>query len=214
MNISKLFLSCITTPYEKTGVSANYAIKRKKDTLYLFFEGSDGANDWKNNLDFPAKPYKRMEQTVWFAHRGFLKEWKEIEPKLANHISNKNLKKIVICGFSRGAAIALLCHEYVWFNRPDLRQTLEGFGFGCPRVIWGLKTKKLTRRWNRFTVVRNIDDIVTHLPPAFLGFSHVGKLLKIGQKGKYNKIQAHYAENIYNELVLYENSPINKIEKN
>ena len=43
----------------------------------------------------------------------------------------------------------------------------------------------------------------------FYYFTHVGKMIKIGEKGKYNKIQAHYAENIYDELVAYENSTTN-----
>ncbi|MBQ9756099.1 MAG: lipase family protein [Clostridia bacterium] len=204
MNLSKLFLSCLNTPYQKTGKSSNYAVVRKRDVLYLFFESSDGANDWIKNLDFPIKPYKRMGKTVWFAHRGFLKEWKEIQPKLANYIANKTVKKIVIAGYSRGAGIALLCHEYVWYNRPDLRRRTLGYGFGCPRVLWGVKTKKLRERWENFTVVKNIDDLITHLPPVFLGYTHVGKMLKVGKKGKYTKIQAHYPDNIYNELVIYE----------
>ncbi|MBQ8658695.1 MAG: hypothetical protein IJ506_06125, partial [Clostridia bacterium] len=53
-------------------------------------------------------------------------------------------------------------------------------------------------------LVRNIDDIVTHLPPAVLGYSHVGKLLEIGKKGKYTAVEAHLSENILAELKAYE----------
>ena len=206
MNLTKLFLRCISTPYQKVGVSNNYAVKRTRNTLYIFFEGSDGYVDWKNNLDFPAKPYKRMNKTVWFAHRGFLKEWKELEDVIHAYISNSSIQKIVIAGFSRGAGIALLCHEYVWFNRPDLRDAIRGYGFGCPRIIWGLYTKKIKERWENFTVIRNDNDIITRLPPALLGYTHVGKMLTIGKKGKYNKIQAHFPENYHTELIEYEKS--------
>ena len=204
MHLHELFSQCLKISYLKIGVSANYAIKREKDVLYIFFESSDGRNDWKNNLDFPAKPYKRMGKTVWFAHRGFLKVWKEIEPALAEEISNESVKKIVIAGYSHGAALATLCHEYVWYHRPDLRNALEGFGFGSPRVIWGMKKRNIKRRWENFFVVRNIDDLVTHLPPAALGYSHVGEMIKVGKRGKYSPIQAHYAENILKELLIYE----------
>ncbi len=203
MTLYQLFTLCISLPYLQTGVSANYAVKRLGDTLYLFFQASDGKNDWKQNLDFPAKPYKRMGKTVWFAHRGFLRVWKEIEPKLVEDIADKRFRKIVISGYSHGAAIAVLCHEYAWYHRPDIRHTLEGYGFGCPRVLWGIKAPAVKRRWERFTVVRNIDDLVTHLPPALLGYSHVGKMLEIGKKGKYTRIQAHYPENIQTELAVY-----------
>ncbi len=200
MELYELFSQCLTITYSQTGVSANYALKREGDILYIFFEGSDGKNDWKNNLDFPAKAYKRMGKTVWFAHRGFLKVWKEIEPMLAEDIADKEFKKIVISGYSHGGALAMLCHEYAWYHRPDLRKTLESYGFGAPRVFWGVKTAELKSRWKGFTVVRNINDIVTHLPPALLGYSHVGKTLKIGEKGKYAAVEAHNPQNILTEL--------------
>lgn len=200
MDLYELFSECLNIRYHKAGVSANYAARKYKDTLYIFFEDSDGENDWKRNIDFPAKPYKRMEDSLWFAHRGFLKTWKEIEPYLSWRIKNKEIKKIVTVGYSHGAAIAVLCHEYVYFNRPDIRESIEGYGFGCPRVIWGIKTTGIDERWKRFCVIRNIDDIVTHLPPALFGFSHVGELLEIGERGKYSPIEAHYAENILAEL--------------
>lgn len=206
MKLSELFSLCIGIPYERVGISSNYALKRVGSTLYLFFEGSQGENDWKSNLDFPAKPYKRMGKTVWFAHRGFLKVWKEIEPTLVSDISDREVKKIVITGYSHGAAIAALCHEYVWFHRLDLRNALEGYGFGCPRVFWGIKSKAVKERMERFTVVRNIDDIVTHLPFAWLGYFHVGELLKIGAHGKYSRVDAHKEENILTELLVYENA--------
>lgn len=204
MNLTKLFERCLNIPYFQTGKSANYAFENKNNKLYIYFEESDGDNDWRINLDFPAKPYNRMGQTVWFAHRGFLNTWKEIEAKLQPYIMDINVKEITVTGYSHGAAIALLCHEYVWYNRPELRDLLKGYGFGCPRVIHGAKGIKITERWENFTVIRNIDDIVTHLPPASLGYIHVGKLLEIGKKGRYTPIDAHRPENILRELKVFE----------
>lgn len=205
MALYELFSVCLRLPYSQVGKSANYAVKREKDTLYLFFQGTEGKNDWKINLDFPAKPYKRMGKTIWFAHRGFLRTWKEIEPFLADEIADKSVRKVVIAGYSHGGALAMLCHEYVWYNRPDLRASVEGYGFGAPRVFWGVRTAKLRARWKNFTVIRNIDDLVTHLPPAVFGFSHVGALLKIGERGKYSSVEAHFPENILKELRAYDN---------
>ena len=204
MNLYALFSKCLSIPYQKTGVSANYAILRRGNALFLFFEGSDGKNDWLRNLDFPAKPYKRMGKTIWFAHRGFLKVWKEIEPLLAADIADKHFKKIVIAGYSHGGALAMLCHEYVWYHRPDLRASTESYGFGAPRVFWGIKTASLSRRWLGYTIVRNLDDLITHLPPSFLGYRHMGKLLKIGSKCKYSAVDAHRQNNILAELQAYE----------
>ncbi|MBQ2766350.1 MAG: lipase family protein [Clostridia bacterium] len=203
MNLYDLFSMCLSIPYLQTGGSANYAVHREGRVLYIFFEASSGSNDWRINFNFPAKAYKRMGQPVWFAHRGFLDTWKEIEPVLADKIADRTVKKLVITGYSHGAALAMLCHEYVWYNRPDLRQTLDGYGFGSPRVFWGIKNAELSRRWERFHVIRNIDDIVTHLPPAALGYRHVGTMIKLGGSGKYSPVDAHRPENILRELQPY-----------
>ena len=204
MNLFRLFFECLYTKYTQVGSSANYAVKRENDTLYLFFQDSEGAEDWKVNFDFQTKPYKRMGNTVWFAHRGFLKLWKTTEPLLTKYILNSKIKKIVIIGYSHGAAIALLCHEYVWYNRPDLRDTIEGYGFACPRVIGGKSDKSVWKRWERFTVIRNLNDIVTQLPRQFLGYCHVGKMLEIGKSGKYSLVGAHRPENMLKEITAYE----------
>lgn len=163
--------------------------------LHIYFEWSNGATDWKNNLDFPAKPYRDMEDK-WYAHRGFLKVWKVIEPHLKEAIMNPDVRYIHIYGYSHGAAIALLCHEYCKFNRPDIK--VYGYGFGAPRVIWGFPNKRVRERFRGFTVIRNKRDIVTHLPPAIFGFKHY-RVKTIGS-GKYNCIDAHRPESYIAEL--------------
>lgn len=166
--------------------------------LYVYLQDSNGAEDWKNNLDFPARPYHKGS---WMAHRGFVKVWRVIEPHVGNAIADAQLQSIVTVGYSHGGALAVLCHEYVYFHRPDLRPHIEGYGFGAPRVIWGSLSQEMKQRWERFTVVRNLDDLVTHVPPKALGYAHVGNLLEIGQDGRYSHIEAHKSENIMRELI-------------
>ena len=71
-------------------------------------------------------------------------------------------------------------------------------------MIWGAVSQSVANRFQALTVIRNIDDIVTHLPPKILGYTHVGNLLEIGKRGKYSKIDAHRPKNILNELLIYE----------
>ena len=185
MNLLNLYYRCLRAKYTTVENQGDYAIERENDTLYLFFEWSDGKEDWINNFAFPAKPYKDMGIT-WYCHRGFLRVWKSIEPYLEDVIMDKTIKHIVIVGYSHGAAVATLCHEYVWFNRPDLRDKLEGYGFGCPRCFWGWFIKKeLKERWANFHLVRNLNDLVTYVPPVLFGFRHINKVIKIGTKGKF-----------------------------
>lgn len=200
MKLSHLFRRCANGKYIHVENSGDYYTDRIRNTLYIYLECSNETVDWLNNFDFPAKPHKRMGKIAWFAHRGFVRVWKSIEPYLESLIKDPTVTRIVTVGYSHGAALAVLCHEYVWYNRPDLRDRIYGYGFGCPRVFWGFRTKKRMQRWERFTVIRNVDDIVTHVPPAIWGYSHVGSMIKIGEKGKYSPVDAHRPENIMAEL--------------
>lgn len=166
----------------------DYFTKREGDALKIYFEWSDGKEDWKNNFDFPARPYKSMNH-LWFCHRGFLKVWKSIEPHVSADIADPSVRTIEVVGYSHGAAIALLCYEYCIFHRPDA--VVRGFGFGCPRVFWGYIPKAVKARFKGFKVVRNGNDIVTHVPPSLFGFRHVSEIVKIG---KTNPVRDHYPE--------------------
>lgn len=178
--------------------TASYAYEQNGNTLLILFEWSNGATDWKNNFDFPAKAYRNMPDR-WYAHRGFVKVWKVIEDKLAPVISDRRIKKIVIAGYSHGAALALLCHEYCMFNRPDITSDICGYGFGCPKVVFGFLKKSVKERFRGFYVIRNKKDIVTHVPPVFLFFRHVGRVITIGSGG-YGWIDAHRPENYLESL--------------
>lgn len=200
MNLYRLFERTLRAPYIQIRENAaSYLVQREKDTLYLLFEKSNGATDWRNNLDFPAKPYREMTER-WFVHRGFLRVFKTIEPLIAPYIADRGVKRIVISGYSHGAALALLCHEYCVYHRPDLAENIAGYGFGCPRVVWGFLRKKVKTRFKNFTVVRNCRDVVTHLPPCVFGYRHVGKILHIGRERNFGGIGSHRPESYLAEL--------------
>lgn len=199
MNLLNMYQKVLNAQYiQLKEETASYCCKRDGNTLYLFFEWSNGATDWKNNFDFPAKPYRDMPNR-WYAHRGFLKVWKVIEDKLAPFIKDQQIRKILIAGYSHGAALALFCHEYCKFNRRDIGENIYGYGFGCPRVAFGFLRKSVKERFNGFFVIRNKKDIVTHVPPALFFYRHVGKLVTVG-KGKWNCIDAHRPENYIESL--------------
>ena len=205
MFLSTLFAECLSRSYLTVGHDVDYALERRGDELRLWFESSSGTEDWRKNLCFPAQPYRDMAgEATWYVHRGFLKAWKSVEELVADAISDLSLKRVTVIGYSHGAAIAVLCHEYIWYHRPDLRASLFGYGFGCPRVLWGKRNEALLFRWEHFTVIRNLDDIVTHLPPAIFGYFHVGTLLALGEKGRYSAIDAHRPESILRELLRHE----------
>ena len=184
--------------YQRTDRGGDYLIRRYGDTLYLLFEWSQGQEDWRSNFNFPAKPYRDMGVT-WYCHRGFLAVWKAIEPHVRGAIMDSTVRRVYVVGYSHGAAIATLAHEYVWFHRPDLRDRLEGYGFGCPRCYWGFRVRRdLRERWRTFYPIRNGNDLVTHLPPRLFGFVHVSRVRHIGDEmphkhARLPMVNAHYA---------------------
>ncbi len=203
MNLSELFSLTLHAPYLDVEKNASFAVIGKRDTLYILFQWSRGGEDWKNNLDFPAVPYKDMPHR-FLCHRGFLSVWKAAEPYIADILQETGYDKITVSGYSHGGALAMLCHEYIWFHHPEKRARLKSVGFGAPRVLWRLPgTLWPEKRFTTFTTVRNIDDIVTHLPPAILGYRHVGKLLEIGTEGRLSDIDAHRPENYREALTDY-----------
>lgn len=199
MHLSFLFDRCRHIPYIHTADDVSYATERFGGTLYLYLEHSNGTRDWLRNIDFPSSAYKREGQPAFSAHRGFLRAFGSLETELSHLIADQTLSAVVTVGYSHGAALGALAHEYIWHHRKDLRATLRGVGFGSPRVFYGVDGELLSH-FSGYTVVRNLDDIVTHLPPAALGYSHVGTLLSIGERGRYSRIDAHREENIAREL--------------
>lgn len=203
MNLAELFTLTLHADYLDVEKDASFAVIGKKDTLYLLFQWSRGYTDWKHNLDFPAFPYRDMPHR-FLCHRGFLSVWKAAEPYIGEILAGTSFQKITVSGYSHGGALAMLCHEYVWFHYPHRRPLLRGVGFASPRVLFRLPgTRWPKERFSSFLNVRNIDDAVTHLPPAFLGYRHVGSLLEIGEKGRYSSIDAHRPEHYREELWNY-----------
>lgn len=197
-NLLTLFVSCLEHTYSQVENDGSFAVDKDGSNLYIYFEKSNGPADLEHNFNFPAIPYHNMSQT-WYCHRGFLKVWKSIEPYLTESIMNPDIRSVNITGYSHGAALATFCHEYVWFNRPDLREYINGYGFGSPRILWGRLIPDLQERWINFTPVCNINDIITHLPPKILGYCHVNSLMMIGERDKYSGIDAHRPESYISE---------------
>ena len=206
------------TDYKQAGDSVNYAFEENNKTLYIQFEGSNSITDWVRNFWFFKKPYKDME-IPYKVHGGFLAAWKEVEDIIINKITEKDEKglykynKIITLGYSHGGALSGLCHECVWFHRPDIRENIFGIGVESPRFYHGWRVKKsLRERWENYVVIRNCNDIVTHAPPAILKYCHVGKIIKVGDKSKLKRpkcIKAHYPVPTYEGIREYEKN--NKI---
>jgi len=178
--------------FDVAGLDTQYKIEREGEKLFIYFQGSMSAVDWVHNMFFLKYPYKGMGDVKWKCHAGFLQCWKNVEDIVGDRIRDQRIKQIIIVGHSHGAALAVFCHEYCWFHRPDLRGSIRGFGFGCPRVVGHYKLPQgITERWEGFTIIRNGNDIVTHVPPACFKFCHVSAPISIGSPLSFLPTKCH-----------------------
>jgi len=97
-------------------------------------------------------------------HRGFKAALDDVWDNLyAHYEKNAKGKQLLVTGHSLGAALATL-----YSNRISDSDS-ACYTFGSPRVGTPKQTKKMVFTAYRF---RNNNDIVTKVPPEFLGFSH------------------------------------------
>lgn len=201
-HLRAMFLRCLNANYTHAGDSADYAFELCGSKLYILFEWSDGLCDWKNNLDFPARAYKSGD-SCWFAHRGFLRVWKSVRDEIEKRVrclAEGGLIDSVTCiGYSHGAALAGLATEDISFLFGDGIEVC-GYGFGCPRFTWGPLSGKTKSRFSSFYVIRNVPDLITHLPPMIFGYRNVGQMVRIGKQTRKSPIAAHYPDSYLRAL--------------
>lgn len=209
VDLLPLFLRCLEASYVHTSAGGDYAIQYDEEnkTLYILFEWSDGREDWHHNLAFSAAKVdpEASPEDQWYVHRGFLKVWQAMKEEITAQtvaLIRENPTDALVCvGYSHGAALALLATEAM-ARQWGMILRVTGYGFGSPRVVWGDLPPDVRQRLAGFTTVRNIPDLVTHLPPAAFGFSHVN-LMSVGQKGKYRPVEAHTSQAYIIELYQY-----------
>jgi len=169
----KFWVHTVCGPWIEGPNSTQYKVTFDKDTLFIVFEGSTSKLDWWQNFSFIQKAYKHSKVKL-YAHRGFLKKYKGVREKINEIVLDKNPKKIIISGFSQGAAIAILCHEDMKYLYPN--KNVKTYAFGAPKVFW---FKNLDKVWERFADLNLYlikTDLIPTLPPSIFGYKRVGKI--------------------------------------
>lgn len=181
--------------------------KDRKQTIGLLLVKDILKAVWKYT-NLPSLPYK-YTLDKWRVHGGFLRVWKDMQDEIEGLVEDclqayPEINKIVCVGYSHGAALSVLATEDMEYLFGEDYE-VSGYGFGTPRVLWGIVPKEVKYRLRNFTSVRNIPDIVTHVPPMLFGFRNAGTLVKVGKKGKYSPLKAHCAESYISEMEGGEN---------
>ena len=133
-------------------------------------------NDLKADVDATSV----LAETAGRVHRGFKKEVDDLWPWIEQELTS-NVKTLWFTGHSLGGAMASICAGRCQLSHIDSTPKAL-FTFGSPRV--GNKRYVNHVEIEHYRWVNN-NDIVTRVPPAWLGFRHTGKLMYIDCNSEY-----------------------------
>jgi predicted lipase len=150
-------------------------------SVVIAFRGSDSLKDAVVDMKFYKKSIPHFKDRTMRLHSGFVNSYKTV------HLRNEILKlitpdvrEIKLTGHSYGAALAALCAADLQYNFPNI--DYEVYLFGCPRIGNSCFSRVYNRNILKTFRIENGNDVVTRLPPAFLGYRHIGIKIHVGKK--------------------------------
>lgn len=143
--------------------------------LVINFNGSDDIRDWFNN-------FRTMKNDRRDVHKGFYLTAKKFRPDVKKIVedyinSNRNIQ-IIVCGHSRGGAIAKEIARYITkeFNVP-----VKLFTYGAPRIGGDEWLEEFLSLPIVYSDVINGNDPVSNVPPKAFGFVDLPNQIVIKQ---------------------------------
>ena len=167
--------------YDRDGAQAYRFMN--KDDLVIACRGTQPTQFNDIAADLRAMPV--VAETVSRVHKGFKKEVDDLWPMILEDLVAKTpSQKLWFCGHSLGAAMATImasrCHYHEEIPNPE-----ELYTYGSPRVGWKgyvIHLGVVHHRW------KNNNDIVTTVPPTFLGYRHHGNEHYMNAYGEVRQI--------------------------
>ncbi len=169
-----------STYFEREGAQA-YLVSNEHDTVVIC-RGTE-PNEW-NDIKADVNVWTVLAESVGRVHRGFKEEvdtlWPLMEAALA-----ENDKTTWFTGHSLGAAMAAICAGRCMLSK--IESNPAGlFTFGGPRV--GTRRYVNHCRFPEYYRWVNNNDIVTRVPPIWLGYRHAGRLMYFDSNGKFRRL--------------------------
>jgi triacylglycerol lipase len=167
--------------YDRDGAQA-YRFANKED-MVIACRGTQ-PTQW-NDISADLKAMPVVAETVSRVHEGFKKEVDDLWPMvLEDLIAKPPTQKLWFCGHSLGAAMATImasrCHYH-----PEIPNPEELYTYGSPRVGWKGYVVHLGVKHHRWV---NNNDIVTTVPPKFIGYVHHGEEHYLNAYGNVRKM--------------------------
>ncbi len=175
-------------------------LRLSKGTLTIVFRGSDSRKDWNTNFKFwkSVIPYKNYNSKIR-VHAGFIGAYKSLNVRGKIHkFVTDDVKKICVTGHSYGAALAILCAIDLEYNFP--KKDYEVIVFGCPRVGNKAFQESYNLRIFKTLRVETKGDVISKIPFAFLGYRHVGAVLKLRKNITKSLFRKHTLQEYYSKI--------------
>jgi triacylglycerol lipase len=149
--------------------------------MVVAFRGTE-VTEW-NDIQADARASLAVIGTLGRVHSGFKRELDDIWPLIRERLA-ANRQPLHICGHSLGGAIATLASYRCRSERFD-SQPVELHTFGSPRVADQRFVGQTMLKHYRWV---NNNDIVTRIPPRWMGYWHCGKLVYLDRRGRVRRL--------------------------
>lgn len=124
-----------------------------------------------------------LSETVGHVHSGFKNEVDDLWPRLEKSLM-ANKKTLWFTGHSLGGAMATISASRCFLSHiPSVPKQL--FTYGSPRVGNNSYVNHVNLDYVRWV---NNNDIVTRVPPAWLGYRHTGQEMYFNSNGELRKM--------------------------
>ena len=165
---------CDVTFYDHDGSQA-YRFRNDHDCV-IACRGTE-PNEW-NDIQADVNAATVLAETAGKVHRGFKREVDDLWPMLETALASNEMP-VYFCGHSLGGAMATICAgrcllSYIDSNPKQL------FTYGSPRV--GCKSYINFIKLDYYRFVNN-NDLVTRVPPTWMGYHHSGKEVYFNRNG-------------------------------
>lgn len=160
--------------------SQAYRFRNEHDVV-LACRGTE-PTEW-NDIQADANAVMSVVGTLGNVHSGFNREVNDLWPVLEEALRG-NQQPVWFCGHSLGAAMATIC-AYRCVTSTELPTPQELHTFGSPRV--GCRRYVRHAQLNHYRWVHN-NDVVTRVPPAWMGYRHCGREVYLDRYGRIRKL--------------------------
>ena len=160
--------------------SQAYLFRNQHDVVFAY-RGTE-PTEW-NDIQADASATMAVVGTLGRVHSGFNREVDDLWP-LLEELLRSSSQPVWFCGHSLGAAMATIC-AYRCLASSIVRDPQELHTFGSPRV--GCKRYIRHAEVDHYRWVHN-NDIVTRVPPAWMGYRHGGNEIYLDRYGRIRKL--------------------------